>query len=122
MRMTPLCGNEWDLMESALCCRKLLVNDMPLSSSPSRASPPILQAREITREQTAQNFTQRREESAQPQSQPSLAKLSLLLCLLFADSLQMLVQTCSNTPTDQVGDSCTCVTEMLEGSLETSPI
>lgn len=44
----------------------LLVNDMPLSSSPSLGSPPILQAREITREQTAPNFTQRGgEESAQ---------------------------------------------------------
>lgn len=106
----------------------LLVNDMPLSSSPSLSSPPILRVRrDNEREQTAQNFTQRGEESAQRTisafTQRNFLFISASFLLrLFCRSLQMLVQTCSYTPTDQVGDSCTCVTQTLEGSLETSPI
>ena len=34
----------------------------------------------------------------------------------------MLAQTCSNSPTDQVGDSRTRVTQTLEGCRETSPM
>lgn len=46
MSVTPLCGNEWDLILSLrFVVETLLVNDMPLSSSPTLGSPPILRAR-----------------------------------------------------------------------------
>lgn len=99
---------------------------------PTLASPPILPAeREITREQTApqkkkekKNFTQKgREESARGTGSASAQRKTFLLSLspfllrLFSQTApQMLVQTCSNSPTDHVGRICTCVTQAKEAA------
>lgn len=86
----------------------LLVNDMPLSSRPTLRSPPIPRARRDNEvADSPKNFTQRGEESAQRTISAFTRRNFLFfpvsfLLRLFPDSLQMLVQTCSNSPTDQV--------------------
>lgn len=97
---------------------------MPLSSSPTLGPPPILPAkRDNEGADSPKLHTKRRGISTMHDlslhSEKTFSSVSFLL-RLFPDSLQMLVQTCSNLPTDQVGYICTCVTQTMEGSLETS--
>lgn len=124
--MTPLCGNEWDLILSLrFVVETLLVNDMPLSSSPTLGSPPILPAKRDNEGADGPKLhTKRGEISTTHELSLYSEKLFLFavsfLLRLFPDSLQMLVQTCSNSPTDQEGYIGTCLTQTMEGSLETS--
>lgn len=71
--VTLQCGNEWDSIESVLCCRNTLVNDMPLSSS----SPPILPAKRDN-EGADRPKTSHKEDSAQ--SQPPLGETFFFVC------------------------------------------
>lgn len=71
--VTLQCGNEWDSIESVLCCRNTLVNDMPLSSS----SPPILPAKRDN-EGADRPKTSHKEDSAQ--SQAPLGETFFFVC------------------------------------------
>lgn len=70
------------------------------------------------------NFTQKgREESARGTGSASAQRKTFLLSpspfllRLFSQTApQMLVQTCSNSPTDHVGRICTCVTQAKEAA------